>query len=48
MRDDFGYATRMLSAEELRRDYCDEREAAGAHVRAPKASASIRSSSPTA
>ena len=30
MRDTFGYATRMLSAEELRRDYCDEREAAGA------------------
>ena len=30
MRETFGYATRMLSAEELRRDYCDEREAAGA------------------
>ena len=30
MRDQFGYATRMLSAEELRRDWCDEREAAGA------------------
>jgi len=30
MRDVFGYATRMLSPEELRRDYCDEREAAGA------------------
>lgn len=30
MRDTFGYATRMLSAEELRRDHCDEREAAGA------------------
>lgn len=30
MRDVFGYPTRLLSAEELRRDYCDEREAAGA------------------
>lgn len=30
MRDTFGYATRMMSAEELRRDHCDEREAAGA------------------
>jgi glycine/D-amino acid oxidase-like deaminating enzyme len=30
MREQFGYATRMLSAEEVRRDYCDEREAAGA------------------
>jgi glycine/D-amino acid oxidase-like deaminating enzyme len=30
MRDTFGYATRMMSAEEVRRDYCDEREAAGA------------------
>ena len=30
MREVFGYATRLLSAEELRRDYCDEREAAGA------------------
>ena len=30
MRDTFGYATRMISAEALRRDYCDEREAAGA------------------
>ena len=30
MRDVFGYATRMLTTEELRRDYCDEREACGA------------------
>jgi glycine/D-amino acid oxidase-like deaminating enzyme len=30
MRDVFGYDTRMLSAEELRREYCDEREAVGA------------------
>ena len=30
MRETFGYATRILSADELRRDYCDEREAAGA------------------
>jgi glycine/D-amino acid oxidase-like deaminating enzyme len=30
MREQFGYAPRMLSAEELRREYCDEREAAGA------------------
>jgi glycine/D-amino acid oxidase-like deaminating enzyme len=30
MREVFGYQTRMLSAEELRRDYCDEREACGA------------------
>ncbi|MBU1442358.1 MAG: FAD-binding oxidoreductase [Gammaproteobacteria bacterium] len=30
MREKFGYDTRMMSAEELRRDYCDEREAAGA------------------
>ena len=30
MREIFGYPTRMLSAEELRRDYCDEREACGA------------------
>ena len=29
MNDSFGYATRMLSAEEIRRDYCDERETAG-------------------
>ena len=30
MRETFGYATRMMSAEEVRRDYCDEREMAGA------------------
>ncbi|MEO6030732.1 MAG: FAD-binding oxidoreductase [Burkholderiaceae bacterium] len=30
MRETFGYATRMLSMDEVRRDYCDEREAAGA------------------
>ncbi len=30
MRTQFGYATRMVSAEELRREWCDEREAAGA------------------
>lgn len=30
MREVFGYDTRMLTAEELRRDYCDEREAVGA------------------
>ncbi|MDR3452465.1 MAG: FAD-dependent oxidoreductase [Rhodoferax sp.] len=30
MRETFGYDTRMLSAEEVRRDYCDERETAGA------------------
>ncbi|MDB5998436.1 MAG: dependent oxidoreductase, partial [Rhizobacter sp.] len=30
MREQFGYATRMLTAEEVRRDYCDEREAHGA------------------
>ena len=29
-REAFGYDTRILSAEALRRDYCDEREAAGA------------------
>ena len=29
MRETFGYATRMLGAEEIRRDYCDERETAG-------------------
>jgi glycine/D-amino acid oxidase-like deaminating enzyme len=29
MNDSFGYATRMLGAEEIRRDYCDERETAG-------------------
>ena len=30
MRETFGYATRMMSAEEVRRDYCDEREQVGA------------------
>jgi len=30
MREQFGYDTRMLTAEEVRRDYCDERETAGA------------------
>ncbi|ABM59993.1 FAD dependent oxidoreductase [Verminephrobacter eiseniae EF01-2] len=30
MRETFGYATRMLSAEQVRQDYCDEREAVGA------------------
>ena len=30
MRDTFGYAARMLTADEVRRDYCDDREAAGA------------------
>lgn len=30
MRDTFGYQTRMMSAEEVRRDYCDERDTAGA------------------
>ena len=29
-REQFGHATRLLSAEELRHEYCDEREAAGA------------------
>ena len=29
-RETFGYDTRMLSAEEVRRDYCDERDTAGA------------------
>ena len=29
-REAFGYANRLLSAEELRRDYCDDRDAAGA------------------
>lgn len=29
-RETFGYDTRMLSAEEVRRDYCDERETVGA------------------
>ncbi len=30
MREQFGYQTRMLTAEEVRRDYCDERETTGA------------------
>ncbi len=30
LRDTFGYQTRMLSAEEVRRYYCDEREMCGA------------------
>ncbi|RYF83481.1 MAG: FAD-binding oxidoreductase [Comamonadaceae bacterium] len=30
MRSTFGYDTRMMSAEEVRRDYCDERETVGA------------------
>ncbi len=30
LRETFGYQTRMLSVEELRRDYCDERDACGA------------------
>ncbi|GAA4345686.1 FAD-binding oxidoreductase [Variovorax defluvii] len=30
MREQFGYDTRMLSAEAVRRDYCDERETVGA------------------
>jgi glycine/D-amino acid oxidase-like deaminating enzyme len=29
-REVFGYDTRMLTAEEVRRDYCDERDTAGA------------------
>lgn len=34
MREMFGYQTRMLSVEEVRRDYCDERENAGAMLEA--------------
>ncbi|MEO7127786.1 MAG: FAD-dependent oxidoreductase, partial [Rhodoferax sp.] len=34
MCETFGYKTRMLSAEEVRRDYCDERETAGAMLEA--------------
>ena len=34
MRETFGYATRMLTGDEVRRDYCDEREAAGAMLEA--------------
>ncbi len=34
MRETFGYKPRMLSVEEVRRDYCDERENAGAMLEA--------------
>ena len=34
MRDTFGYATRMLDIDEIRRDYCNEREAAGGMLEA--------------
>jgi glycine/D-amino acid oxidase-like deaminating enzyme len=34
MRETFGYDTRMLSVEEIRRDYCDERETAGGMLEA--------------
>ncbi len=30
MNEQFGYRSRLLTPEEIRRDYCDEREAAGA------------------
>lgn len=30
MREQFGYATRMLSAQQVRHEHCDEREAVGA------------------
>lgn len=33
-REVFGYDTRLLSADELRRDYCDERDAVGAMLEA--------------
>ncbi len=33
-RETFGYDTRMLSAQEVRRDYCDERDTAGAMLEA--------------
>jgi glycine/D-amino acid oxidase-like deaminating enzyme len=33
-REVFGYDTRLLSVEELRRDYCDERDACGAMLEA--------------
>lgn len=33
-RESFGYDTRLLSAEEVRRDYCDERDTAGAMLEA--------------
>lgn len=34
MREAFGYAPRMLTADEVRRDYCDEREQVGALLEA--------------
>jgi glycine/D-amino acid oxidase-like deaminating enzyme len=34
MRETFGYDTRMLTSEEIRRDYCDERETAGGMLEA--------------
>jgi glycine/D-amino acid oxidase-like deaminating enzyme len=34
MNESFGYATRMLSTEDIRRNYCDEREATGALLEA--------------
>lgn len=34
MNETFGYAARMLSTEEIRRDYCDERENAGGMLEA--------------
>ena len=34
MNESFGYATRMLSVQDIRRDYCDERETAGALLEA--------------
>jgi len=34
LREIFGYDTRLLSAEEVHRDYCDERDAAGALLEA--------------
>ena len=34
MNETFGYAARMLSAEAIRRDYCDERENAGGMLEA--------------
>jgi glycine/D-amino acid oxidase-like deaminating enzyme len=33
-RETFGYDTRLLSAEEVRRDYCDERDTTGAMLEA--------------
>lgn len=34
MREIFGYSTRMLGADEIRRDYCDERETVGGMLEA--------------